>query len=697
MKAFKRWILYWGCFLALALVFLALHLKNPFYADDYYHLAFVKFMKDPARTIWHYNFGTVFWRPLMMSTDLLLLRWFGMSTEGWHVFDLLLHSLNALLVSVLAFRLFEGEDERWRKFCSLLAGVIFAVHPIALLTTAWIACRGDLMATFFSLLALLLLMSGIKTRKLIWLKLPLSVLLALTAFFSKESMMVLPGVALVLGFLFPARQPVLRRGLNAMTAFVPVLLALIIYLVIRLNVFGGFGGYETFEFQAGFIFPRLFYHVPRVLGASFRDYFLFHIAVSSVWSKLILGSYLAGFLIAALYLLRSPRTAVLGVIWVLISLVPLWNLSHMLSYGESRLLYFGLAGFAIAACSAVFAIENSKLRALILVPVLIALAALSANSWTELSQFKERCVRFQKVKEQVLLVVPRDESRSPISRIYIYGLGFDFYYLDMMLKMEKPEWINKIIVLADAPSLAWVKSSIIPLYSQGKLGLPSMEIHYTDRDTAAVTVTPPRDLIGSSVNDPQSLVLEWDKGLLREISPELLQLSRERRFLQATFTDQYRIRYLPTYSFRKRNYALDWKLSPGLNALTPDRLGDPYTLISKTNDPYIISTELSFMAIGVAELEFELRIMPKNFLAPQEKDGCFFWMTDRDKDWKPEQKICFPITADGKFHDYRIKLDQNLYWLRSPNIYKVRLDPIAFPGWFQLDTLKFSPIPAEEN
>jgi len=697
VKAFKRWILYWGCFLALALVFLALHLKNPFYADDYYHLAFVKFMKDPARTIWHYNFGTVFWRPLMMSTDLLLLRMFGMTSSGWHAFGLLLHSLNALLASMLGYRLFEGEDERWRKFCSFLAGVIFAVHPVALLTTAWIACRADLMATFFSLLALLLLMSGIKTRKLIWLKMPLSLLLALAAFFSKESMMVLPGAALVLGFLFPSRQPVLRRGLNAMMAFVPVLLALIIYLVIRLKVIGGFGGYEPFEFKAGFIFPRLFFHVPKVLTVSFRDYFLFHIAGGSAWSRLILGSYLAGFLIAALYLLGSPRTAVLGLLWILISLVPLWNLSHMLSYGESRLLYFGLAGFVIAVCSGVFAVRNSKLRVLVLFPVLIALAALSANSWTELSGFKERCGHFQKVKEQVLRVVPRDESRSPVSRIYIYGLGFDFYYLDIMLKVERPEWIDRIIVLADAPSLAWVRSSIIPLYSQGNPGLPSMEIYYTDRETAAVTVTPPRDLIGSSVNDPQSVVLEWEKGMLREISQELLQLSRERRFLQATYTDPYRIRYLPTFSFRKRNYPLDWKLSPGLKALAPDQLGDPYTFFSRTNDPYIISQELYFPAIAVAELEFELRVMPKDFLAPQEKEGCFFWMNDRDKDWKPEQKICFPVMADGKFRNYRIRLDQNLYWLRSPNIYKVRLDPIAFPGWFQLDTLKFSPVPAEEK
>ena len=30
---------------------------------------------------------------------------------------------------------------------SLLAGLFFAIHPLALLTTAWIACRADLMAT----------------------------------------------------------------------------------------------------------------------------------------------------------------------------------------------------------------------------------------------------------------------------------------------------------------------------------------------------------------------------------------------------------------------------------------------------------------------------------------------------------------------------------------------------------------------
>jgi hypothetical protein len=690
-----RWFLFWVVFLALELAFLALQLNNPFYADDYYHLAFLKFMQDPLETIWQYNFGKVFWRPLMMSADLLLLRTFGMNTLGWHAVDLALQSLNALLVSVLAFRLLEEGDERWRTVCAFLAGLVFAIHPVALLPTAWMACRGDLMAVFFALLTLLLLASALKSRKLVWLKLLFAIPLSLCALFSKETMLVLPGVALCLGFLFPARQTFLRRTGNSLIALIPVIAAAAAYLLIRFRLLGGLGGYETIEFSAGFILPRLLYHVPRVLDSAFRDYFAFHIPSHTGWFRVLIGALLAGSVVRVLHLPKSLRLVVLALLWVLISLAPLWNISHMLAFQESRLFYFGLAGFAIAVSAAAYAIRDARMRALFLAAFLVAMSALAVNARHELSAFRQRCLLFEQVKAQVLRSIPADETRAPVARVYIYGLDFDFYYLDPALKVDKPDWLNKLVIPADAASLAWVNSSVLPLYTQATPRMPEFEVHYSDRKTAAATVRPPADLIGAAVNDPQSLVLEWELGRLKEISQELLTLSRDRRYMEDAYLDPYRIRFLPTYDFRKRNYALDWKLSPGLSAPAPEHLGELYTFYSTSDDPYLVSPEMFFQALAVADLEFNMRIMPKPYLAPQEREGCFFWMTDRDIDWKPTQKICFPIEADGKFHNYLVHTDFNLYWLRSMRIAKVRLDPIAFPGWFQIDTLRFSPAPGQ--
>ena len=182
---------------------------------------------------------------------------------------------------------------------------------------------------------------------------------------------------------------------------------------------------------------------------------------------------------------------------------------------------------------------------------------------------------------------------------------------------------------------------------------------------------------------------------MENITADVIKLFREREFLQANF--QNKLMLFPSYEFRKRNYPLDWKLSPGLILSTPAHLAELYTFQSVTDDPYLISPAMSFSAPATAELKFELRIQPKAYLAPQESEGCFFWTTSEDSEWKEAHKLCFPVEADGKFHLYRLRVDHNLYWLRSGKITRVRLDPIAFPGWFQLDTLSFSPLPGADN
>lgn len=89
------------------------------------------------------------WHPLTWWSYLLDLRLFGPNPGAMHLVNVALHGLNSSLLCLLLLR--------WgiRPALALLAGAIFAVHPLHVESVAWIAERKDLLSAFF-LLALLL-------------------------------------------------------------------------------------------------------------------------------------------------------------------------------------------------------------------------------------------------------------------------------------------------------------------------------------------------------------------------------------------------------------------------------------------------------------------------------------------------------------------------------------------------------------
>lgn len=83
----------------------------------------------------------------------------GIEGGAWffHLNNVLLHALNAFLVWKLACRVAEALHSARGKVIALVAGVLFAVHPLQVEVVAWINGRMMLLSTLFALLALLAL------------------------------------------------------------------------------------------------------------------------------------------------------------------------------------------------------------------------------------------------------------------------------------------------------------------------------------------------------------------------------------------------------------------------------------------------------------------------------------------------------------------------------------------------------------
>ncbi|HVM48880.1 MAG TPA: tetratricopeptide repeat protein [Candidatus Acidoferrum sp.] len=89
------------------------------------------------------------WHPVTWLSHMLDCELFGLNSRAHHTTSLLLHTANAVLLLALLWRL---TRELWP---SALAAALFAWHPLAVESAAWIAERKNVLSTFFGLLSLL--------------------------------------------------------------------------------------------------------------------------------------------------------------------------------------------------------------------------------------------------------------------------------------------------------------------------------------------------------------------------------------------------------------------------------------------------------------------------------------------------------------------------------------------------------------
>lgn len=100
-------------------------------------------------------FDRNYFRPLPVLTFMLQVKWFGSSPSGLHLFSVLLHAANTLLLASLIYVAASGFAGSKRLLAALFGGLIYGLHPALIEPTVFIASRFDLLATFFLGTALL--------------------------------------------------------------------------------------------------------------------------------------------------------------------------------------------------------------------------------------------------------------------------------------------------------------------------------------------------------------------------------------------------------------------------------------------------------------------------------------------------------------------------------------------------------------
>jgi tetratricopeptide (TPR) repeat protein len=323
------------------LVFLPAARYSPVY-DDHEQLEM-----NPRLTAWSHvpgYFTTHLWahsplqapnyyRPLSLLFFRMEYALLGPPAARWHFASLAAH-LGAIVCLFLLIQNLVGNFKG-----ALVAGALFALHPIQTETVVWISSGPDILVTIFLVLSLYFYRVRKGPISLI------SVLFAALAIFTKE-------VGIAAPALIFAYEWIHSRFKNAVPAIFPYVVVALLYMAARINAIGS---------AASAIAPDMsllstILTIPKVL-AIYALHLIwparlspsYEVAVEArVWPLLLASAILLGLI---WLLRRSSANVRFGAAWVAITLAPSLALGYLTrgDFTHDRYLYLPSLGLAIMA------------------------------------------------------------------------------------------------------------------------------------------------------------------------------------------------------------------------------------------------------------------------------------------------------------------------------------------------------------
>ncbi len=294
------------------------------------------------------------WRPFCTLTYMVD-AFFAFAPATFKAQSILWHIGAAWLVMALARRLL---PERHRRF-ALVAGLVFALHPVTTETVDNASFREDSLVTFWTLATLIFAFDGRRVLALVAFALGL---------LSKESAVVAPVLLAIVRLTRPVTErpghPD-RRGLPR--ELVPYAVVLAAYLAIRfgpLKTAGQYAAYPGGSLAATMEgMPLVWAHYLRLLVwpwplcADYTGYFPFgHVRVAQlIASTLVVLGFVAALVVAAR---RGQTLLAIGLGWFALALGPVSNFIPVPIPAAERFLTLPLVGIGLAAAAAAGALSE---------------------------------------------------------------------------------------------------------------------------------------------------------------------------------------------------------------------------------------------------------------------------------------------------------------------------------------------------
>ena len=353
-------------------------LKNGFVYDDRYSIVNNDLIKDFGNwlkllTRDYFNLsGEMSYRPVVTLSYFFDYALFGMKPWGYHLINILIHAINGALVYMFIMLIMPPSTISHTLLAvnclPLLVSLLFVTHPILTEAVNAVSFREDLLAFLFyaaTLSAYLLLRSKFRQPLSPSLLYAISCLLYFLALLSKEMAATFPLIVYCYEWIYNDKKKGVgsilfnryNMGYMAVTA---------LYLYIRFYYFHNPQESEVITWS---IMER-FLTIPYLLVSYLKltlfpvslsvDYYL--TPVKSLFSiSFLLPSAILLLLLAAAFIMRRREKGIaFGIIFFIVSLIPVYNLVPIANPLAERYLYLPALGICL---SIGFIIEIIKLKA----------------------------------------------------------------------------------------------------------------------------------------------------------------------------------------------------------------------------------------------------------------------------------------------------------------------------------------------
>ena len=408
----------------------ALHLPslfNPFFIDDYVYIDTVhdlgwadlgdlfttSTMGEEASSVWWTPTGALpFYRPLGELTFAVDYRLWRLNPFGYHLTNLLLHLLCALLTWRLVRRLSDAPG------VALTVATLFAIHPVHTEAVLWISGRFDLLVCASTLASVLAYFNWRSGGYGAWAWGLASVACYVIGLGAKETALILPAV-IVAGECLQWRglnqkNPEAPHLVSRLVAVTPYAVLSLIYLAGRFAMFGGLGTlpppYGLDTSSATVAIKALLWNLSQYL----LDFALFiqvdAIYLSDYWARhlvvlTILVALCVGIIAVCARLTWSTRLFRVGMVWSAAFTAPC-----LLAMPGERNVYLASVGVAMVLAGAACAANWFRKVTKVVVAVCVVMVLVEqATMWVVASTG-------EKVFRDLLILLP---DPPPESQIYV--------------------------------------------------------------------------------------------------------------------------------------------------------------------------------------------------------------------------------------------------------------------------------------
>jgi tetratricopeptide (TPR) repeat protein len=318
-----------------------------------------------------------YYRPLNRLTYMLDYQIFGLRPAGYHIENIIIHLITAILLYLMALKLIG------KPVPAFIAALIFAVHPVNAEAVNFISTRNSLLSAFFVLLTAITYLHAEAVNKRSYYY--LSGLFFFMGLLCKEPVLMLPIVLLLYGMTdYRAFKMKIREKLFSLLPFV---LATLIYLFLRTNALSSAIGVNRIVDGLWERLLQNIYIIPKYVTI-----ILFPIRLNAYYSLpqnyLIEAAWLIPVWIAiiAVFLLLDKKKNVVrfGLLWLAVNFIPISNIVPIPSAPMAeRYLYLPAIGLWLIAADQAYALyERSAFKKTLLASgavIMMCLAVITVN------------------------------------------------------------------------------------------------------------------------------------------------------------------------------------------------------------------------------------------------------------------------------------------------------------------------------